>query len=374
MISRRSFSSLSLGAFATGTLLSTASGADGASDASTTGAAKVGATGISGTQGRRDGVLVPEHFVPTPRTISPQAQAFLSNVPPVQAKPMPPKEDLQAWKAFREDADRMVSFIIKHYADQFPGKVDSHQLSSSTLYEVTPNNLAPEHERLVILYIHGGGYIQGGGQACVYPAHQMAGLSKTRVFSLDYRLAPEHPFPAALDDSVEAYRFILKKYKPHNVAIFGPSAGANLAPVCILKARELGLPLPGACAVHSAPSDMSDLGDSAYVHDTVDIVLKHPSPELHDVYANGHDLKDPLLSPRFADFSKGFPPTILTSGTRDLLLSGTVLLHRALCRAGIKAELHVWEAMCHAPFFGAPEEDELYNQHVSFMLEHIGKS
>jgi acetyl esterase/lipase len=200
---------------------------------------------------------------------------------------------------------------------------------------------------------------------------QMAGLAQTRTFSIDYRMAPDFAFPVPLDDTLEAYRYLLSRYKPQNIALFGPSAGANLAPACILKARDAGLPLPAACAVHSVPSDMADMGDTSYTNDTVDIVLKHRSPGLSELYANGHDLSDPLLSPRWADFGKGFSPTILTSGTRDLLLSGTVLLHRALLRGGIKAELHVWEAMTHAPFFGAPEELELYNQHIQFMLGHM---
>jgi epsilon-lactone hydrolase len=101
-------------------------------------------------------------------------------------------------------------------------------------------------------------------------------------------------------------------------------------------------------------------------------VLKHRADHLSALYADGHDLRDPLLSPVFGDYSKGFPPTILTSGTRDLLLSSTVMMHRALRRAGVAAELHVWEAMTHAPFFGAPEEKELLTEQVQFMLRHTG--
>ena len=103
----------------------------------------------------------------------------------------------------------------------------------------------------------------------------------------------------------------------------------------------------------------------------VDTVLRQREPELGLNYANGHDPQDPLLSPVYGDFSKGFPPTVLTSGTRDLLLSSTVLMHRALLRGGVKAELHVWEAMTHAPFIGAPEELELYQEHIRFMLHHM---
>ena len=325
----------------------------------------------AGTQESQDGIFVPGHFVPTPRTVSPQAQAFLSHVPPVEANPLPSKDDKAAWRAHKEAGNRGMIALTAKYAERYPGEVVTHQLSAAPLYEVTPRNLSPGNEKRVILYIHGGGFIVGGGQAAIYSAMQMAGMAQTRTFSIDYRMAPDYPFPVPLDDTVEAYRFLLKRYKPQNIALFGPSAGANLAPACILKARDLGLPLPAACAVHSSPSDIADSGDSSYTNDTVDIVLKHRQNGLSELYANGHDPKDPLLSPRLADFSKGFPPTILTSGTRDLLLSGTVLLHRALRRGGIKAELHVWEAMTHAPFFDAPEESELYNEHIQFMLGHM---
>ena len=90
------------------------------------------------------------------------------------------------------------------------------------------------------------------------------------------------------------------------------------------------------------------------------------------MYARGHDPRDPLLTPIFADYSRGFCPTIITSGTRDLLLSCAVMLHRAMRKGGVKAELHVWEAMTHAPFFGAPEEAELLAEQFRFVDEHLG--
>jgi monoterpene epsilon-lactone hydrolase len=333
---------------------------------------KTNSDSAPGAQERKDGLLVPAHFVPTPRTVSPQAQAFLSHVAPVGAMPLPSsRDDKSAWRAYTEAGNNGMIALTAQYARRYPGQVVTHQLSAAPLYEITPNNLSTRNDKRAILYVHGGGFVVGGGKAAIYPAMQMAGMAQTRTFSIDYRMAPDYPFPVPLEDTVEAYRFLLKTHKPQNIAIFGPSAGANLAPACILKARDLGLPLPAACAVHSSPSNAGDSGDTSYTNDTVDIVLKHRQNGLSELYANGHDVKDPLLSPSLADFSKGFPPTILTSGTRDLLLSGTVLLHRAMRRGGIKAELHVWEAMTHAPFFGAPEEQELYNEHINFMLGHM---
>ena len=123
--------------------------------------------------------------------------------------------------------------------------------------------------------------------------------------------------------------------------------------------------------MHSPVSDIAEGGDTYQTNQVIDIVLKEPLPKQMTLYAAGHDPRDPLLSPAFADYSKGFPPTILTSGTRDLLLSSTVMLHRAMRRGGVDARLHVWEAMTHAPFFGAPEEAELYDETVRFLLDRM---
>ncbi|HMK85827.1 MAG TPA: alpha/beta hydrolase fold domain-containing protein [Steroidobacteraceae bacterium] len=319
-----------------------------------------------------DGIYLPARFIPTPRSISREAQAFLSHSSPFDADLAPgSKDDKAAWRAHAEKINEGIIALTERNAERYPAEVVTHSLSASLLYEVRPRNLSPRREQCAILYLHGGGFFVGGGRAAVNSAMKLAGLSQTRVFSLDYRMLPDFPFPAPLEDSVEAYRFLLKGHRPQSIALFGPSAGGNLAPAAILKARDQSLPLPAACAVHSPVSDLTESGDSYSTNDTLDIVLKHRMPSLLERYANGHDLSDPLLSPIFADFSKGFPPTVLTSGTRDLLLSSTVLLHRSLRRAGILAELHVFEAMTHAPFFDAPEEHEVDREHVEFLLRHM---
>lgn len=132
------------------------------------------------------------------------------------------------------------------------------------------------------------------------------------------------------------------------------------------------MPLPAVCVIHSPVTDLRQVGDSFGTNVELDIVLKRPMDWMPALYSGGHDLMDPLLSPAFADFTKGFPPTIMTSGTRDLLLSDTVRLHRALRSAGVRAELHVWEAMCHGLPHTAPEAQELLGEHIRFMLDALG--
>ena len=121
-------------------------------------------------------------------------------------------------------------------------------------------------------------------------------------------------------------------------------------------------------------ADLTESGDTFETNQYVDVVLKHRLTSSILLYANGHDLKDPYLSPIFGDFTKGYPATMLTSGTRDLFLSNTVRMHRALYRAGIEAELHVWEAMPHGGFFGGPEDNEMYDEQTRFMKKHLQMS
>lgn len=318
------------------------------------------------------GLLVPERIIPVPRSVSPEAQAFLSNIPPVGTGDLPTVDDKAGWRAHAEAADRAIAAFTLHNAQLYPGQTQTHQLAACPVYEIIPDTLDAQLEDRAILYLHGGGFYMGGGEAAKYSAMPFASLSGIRTFSLDYRMPPDNPFPAPLDDAIDAYRWLLERYRPERIAIYGPSAGGNLATAMILKARSLGLPLPGACAAHSPASDCSESGDSYETNAVIDSILKHRMPSLMALYAGGTRLDDPLVSPAFADYSGGFSPTLLTTGTRDLLLSSTVLLHRAMRRGGVQAELHVWEAMTHAPFFGAPEERELMSETLSFIRKHTG--
>jgi acetyl esterase/lipase len=315
------------------------------------------------------GILQPERWVPVPTTISPQAQDFLRNPMFKMEVAYPALDDVEGWRNYAAMANAGLTQSLRARCQEFPAETTTHSLSASQLYEVAPAQI--DKDDRAILYIHGGAFIVGGGEAARLAAMQIAGMSKIRAFSIDYRMPPDHPYPTPLDDTFEAYRWLLDRYKPENIAFYGGSAGANLAVACALKARDEGLPLPGACILHSPGVDLTQSGDSFVTNTGLDVVLKRPSIELMALYAGGHDLRDPLLSPVFADFSKGFPPTIMTSGTRDLLLSPTVMLHRALRRAGIRAELHVWEAMTHGLFHNAPEAQELLAEHIRFMREAL---
>ncbi|HEY3699660.1 MAG TPA: alpha/beta hydrolase fold domain-containing protein [Spongiibacteraceae bacterium] len=300
-----------------------------------------------------------------PKTVSVEAQRFLAAGIP--------RADKTVWT---EDTIAMTNRYLMNrcsaFAELFPADIVQHQLATAPLYEITAR-VSQINEHRAILYLHGGAFLYGGGLLAAMTALPIAARAHCKVYASDYRMPPKHPFPAALDDALDAYRYLLDRFKPQNIAVYGGSAGGGLAAALILKARDMGLPLPGAAVLVTPEADLTESGDTFETNQLIDVVLQQRLTDSIALYANGHDLKDPYLSPIFADFNSGFPPTQLISGTRDLFLSNTVILHRALLRAGIKAELHVFEAMPHGGFHGAPEDNESLVEQLRFIDEHLEK-
>ena len=171
-------------------------------------------------------------------------------------------------------------------------------------------------------------------------------------------MPPDHPYPAGLDDCLAFYKMLLRDHAPSEIIVGGGSAGANLAGALLLRARDEGLPLPAAAMLMSPEVDLTESGDSFRTNAGIDGMGTLMQANL--LYAAGAPLDHPYLSPLFGDFSKGFPPTLVTAGTRDLFLSNATRLHRALRAAGVPAELHILEAAAHGSFGGgSPEEAEL---------------
>lgn len=329
--------------------------------------------GNSNSKPAISGINVPQHVVPAPSTVSAHAQAFLSQKMPSD---IPPADtaDKESWRRYIEQSGEFLTPHLAAEAEGYPFDHSSHSLAGTSLHEIVPHSLNSLTKECAIFYLHGGAYIHGGGMAGVYMAAPLASIAGLRTFCVDYRMPPDHPFPTGLNDAVEAYEQVLERFAPKNIVVAGGSAGGGLAAALVLKLRDEGLPMPGVCVLATPEADLTESGDSFETNIYVDVVANQRLTASINLYADGHDLKDPYLSPLFGDFSKGFPPTILTSGTRDLFLSNTVLMHRALLKAGVEAELHVWEGMPHGGFFGAPEDREVFDQQVAFIKKHVTAS
>jgi acetyl esterase/lipase len=239
---------------------------------------------------------------------------------------------------------------------------------------ITP--LSTTDSKRVLINLHGGGFNSDSGS--LIEGVPIAYLAKIKVVSVYYRLAPENPFPAAVDDVVAVYKELLKTYPPHNIGIFGTSAGAILTCEVAVRFKQLGLPLPAALGIFSGLADFSRRGDSWQMFTLNGLPGRmepiDPSHLPDDPYVGKTDRKDPVLSPIFADLH-GMPPTLLVTSTRDILLSGTATLHRALLRAGDDAQLVVFEALPHAFWyhFQLPETKEALERMAKFFEEKVGR-
>lgn len=315
-------------------------------------------------------VRVTEKLVPPPPTISPLAQEALSNSAAMPRASWPDASDIPAWRNAIAQSDTAWAPIIEPLLASVQASVETHEIAGVLCHVASPTATAGAAR--VYLYIHGGAFVFGGGNFAKAFGGMNADKLGIRTVSVDYRMPPDHPFPAAPHDCLAVYRELIATIDPGRVVIGGSSAGGNLAAATTLMIRDQGLPLPAGLVLLTPEVDLTESGDSFATNRELDVVLKGSLAQCNLLYAAGHDLTDPYLSPLFGDLT-GFPPTLVQSGTRDLFLSNSVLIHRKLRSAGVDAELHVWEAMPHGSFgMGglAQENGEIYAE-VKRFIERI---
>jgi acetyl esterase/lipase len=310
---------------------------------------------------------VPARAVPVPSSVSEAAQALIAQGQLRPTAPYPALDDGDAWRAWIDKQDVELAAIYAARGVSSDVEVEDRMVGEVPVYVVTPAGWTAD-DRRVYFDIHGGGLVLGAGVLCRSVATTIAPRFGAKVWSVDYRMPPEHPYPTPLDDCLAAYRALLEEHRPEEIVVGGASAGGNLAGALVLRARDEGLPMPAGVVLMTPECDLTESGDSFETNLGLDPLLTQRLMPANLLYAGGHDLTDPYLSPLFADYGKGYPPTFLSTGTRDLFLSNTVLLHAALRRAGVSADLYVIEAAGHGGFLGmAPEDADLNRQIRSFV-------
>jgi epsilon-lactone hydrolase len=302
-----------------------------------------------------------------PSTVSPEAQEWLASLAKKKSSPQTLAERRVATDAWRKwgSADAR-----KHY----PVNVEETSIAGVRTDIITPLEVPEANRGRVLINLHGGGFVSDSGS--LIEGVPIANLAKIKVVSVYYRLAPENPFPAAVDDVVAVYRELLKTYNPQKIGIFGTSAGAILTCEVAVRFKQLGLPLPAALGIFSVLTDFSRPSDSRQIFalDGLPGRLEPMDPKRapDDPYPGATDRRDPVLSPLFADL-KGMPPSLLVTGTRDSLLSDTAMFHLALLSAGNDAQLVVFEAMPHAFWyhFQLPETKECLELMAKFFDQKL---
>jgi acetyl esterase/lipase len=306
--------------------------------------------------------------VPVPQDLSPQAQKFISRQSPDEA----PQESLSERRA-NQDAGQQRHKAA--WSKLCPNTIVETQIAGVPVHVVTPEGLPAENNDKVLINLHGGSFNADSGSYS--ESIPIAGYAKMKVVAVLYRLAPEHPFPAAVDDGIAVYKELLKTYKPSHVAIYGTSAGASLTGQIAVRLKQLGLPMPGALGLFSTLDNFAFMDDSWSMYTLRGLAghLDPPDGSTHDVYYVGStDVRDPVLSPIYADL-RGLPPALFITSERDALLSSTANLHRAYLRAGVDARLVVFDGLPHAFWYDStlPESIEASHIMADFFVKQLSR-
>jgi len=320
---------------------------------------------------------VPAHAIPVPTEgVSPQQQKIIGAPYAPNWKDNP--RDAKEWKAFVQKGYDATMALLPAMRETLGVTVEPTTIAGVKAFIVRPRTVPAINLNRVLLHLHGGGYVLSPGEAGTREAIMMAAHGGFRVISVDYRMPPDFPAPAAMDDSMAVYREILKTTDPKRIAVFGTSTGGGMTLALIHRARDEGLPLPAVIAPGTPWSDLTETGDTYFSNEFADNILVSWKGWLGRaalLYANGQDMKHPYLSPVYGDF-RNFPPTILTSGTRDLFLSNTVRVHRKLRQAGVEAVLNVFEGQSHAQYYADPTGPETVDYHAEvarFFDRHMAR-
>jgi len=315
-----------------------------------------------------DGTAHVTRVVPVPDDLSPDAQKVLRHAEPDQGPP-------QSLAERRKGTDAYTARAREDWVKICPVTIEDRTIAGVPVHVVTPPDIGTGNHDKILLNLHGGGFNSDSGSYT--ESIPIASYAKMKVIAVLYRLAPEYPFPAAVDDSVAVYKELLKAYKSDHIIIYGTSAGAILTGEVAVKLKQLGLPLPAGLGIFSGMGDFARDGDSMAMYALRGLSghLDPPEKGAHDpFYVGSTDAKDPVLSPIYADLH-GLPPTLFVTSGRDLLLSGTANLHRAFLNAGVDARLVVFDALPHAFWYNQnlPEAIEANHIMADFFVKTLAK-
>jgi monoterpene epsilon-lactone hydrolase len=248
--------------------------------------------------------------------------------------------------------------------------VETETLGGTRVVVIRPHTIQPNRRRAAGVFVHGGGFALLNAHD--YNAYRMAHDLGIVVYSVDYSLSPRVKFPTALNETFAAYRAVAENHR--RVVVAGSSAGGNLLITTILKACRGEADPPDGAGLFSPAVDLRAIGDSYVANDGRDPLLTRDTIiKLGDAYLGGTPRTNPEASPLLADYSDGFVPTMLTTGTRDLLQSDSVRFYWKLREAGADVHLRVWEGLWHAfeGVPGLPEGEQAMHEVFGFLDEHL---
>ena len=314
-----------------------------------------------------DGTIhIQELVVPLSELLSPEARRYMAHLLVDHPFAGGPNADADI-AGYRAHQDEIMRAFLQPMQARYHVKLREERIGGIIADVVTPaDGVSPTNAHRVLLNVHGGGFISGARTAALVESIPIAATMKIKVVSIDYRLGPEAVFPAASEDVAAVYREVLKQYRPGSIGLYGCSAGGLLTAQSIAWFHAHGLPMPGAIGVLCASLGEIMAGDAASITGPLNGFPpdgRKMGPFM-PAYYKGVSATDPLVYPIISpELLKLFPPTILVTATRSLEFSAAINSHNALVKAGVNAELHVWDGLFHGFFYNSelPESREVYD-------------
>jgi acetyl esterase/lipase len=316
-------------------------------------------------------------FVHIPDTVSPEAAAILRMLTDPSLEPQAPApDDIEAWKTVQQEIEVSGVERSKPVVERLQPTIKEIELGGVPVLEIKPRGWQDNGKLMV--YTHGGAYTLFSAQSSLGSPALMADVTGLRVISVDYTLAPHAKWQQVTDQVVSVFKALQKQgYSMKDIAIYGDSAGGALAAGSVLKMRDQGMELPAAVVLWSPWSDITDTGDTYKT-------LKHAEPAFlydralkasADAYADPKDQKHPYVSPVYGDYAKGFPPTLIQGGTKEVFLSNFIRHYQALDTAGQTVKLDLYEGMIHVfmvTMHDTPESKIALGKVDAFLKQYMG--
>ncbi|WP_171048688.1 alpha/beta hydrolase [Pseudoalteromonas sp. S201] len=313
-----------------------------------------------------------------PSTISTQAKAFLSSWPGAGIWPqMPKRDDINAWKTIQTGIIKSTEQRIESLIKQYNLTITKNKINNVSVLDIRPKNFKDNGK--VLIYIHGGAYTLYDAMSSMGASAVMAEATGLKIISIDYTTAPQSKWRNTLEQTTSVFKGLLEQgYSMEDMAIYGDSAGGALATGTVLKLRNENLGMPSSVVLWSPWADIdTSKGDTYATLASADPILAidtflNPSAL---AYADRKDFTHPYVSPVYGNYHKGFPPTLIQGGTKEMFLSSFVRLYQKMDTAGIEVKLDLYEGMPHIfqyLMLDTPESQIAVKKSANYILKHLG--
>ena len=317
------------------------------------------------------------HQIYIPTTISKEAQEELRKIASNSFDfKTPSPDDLIGWKKLYQEMESMDLFRSQSIKDLYQPNITETKLGGVKVLDIKPKNWHDNGK--VLVYTHGGAYTLLSANSSLSSSILAADATSLRVISIDYTVAPFSKWNQTTDQVISVIQALKDQqgYSLDDIAIYGDSAGGGLAAGSVLKMRDGGMGMPAAVVLWSPWTDVTQNGDTYFTLKDADPLLTNNQllKNSADAYANPIDQKNPYVSPVYGNFSKGFPPTLIQGGTKEILLSDFVRLYQGLDQADVPVKLDIYEGMPHVfqyILIKTPESDISLSKMNNFLREYL---